>query len=50
MTMNKSLQQRDDIDKQYLWRKEGGRGLTGIEDSVGMRTWRRHKKAKKQHR
>ena len=30
----KSLTLRDDISRQYLSRKEGGRGLTCIEDSV----------------
>ena len=34
MTMNKALHPRDDVDRLYLSRKEGGRGLAGIEDSV----------------
>ena len=34
MTMHKALHPRDDIDRQYVSRKEGGRGLAGIEDNV----------------
>ena len=34
MTMHKALHQRDGIDRLYVSRKEGGRGLTNIEDSV----------------
>ena len=34
MTMHKALPPRDDIDRLYVPRKEGGRGLTSIEDSV----------------
>ena len=34
MTMHKALHPRDDIDRLYVSRKEGGRGLTSIEDSV----------------
>ena len=34
MTMHKALHPRDDIDRQYLSRKEGGRGLATIENSV----------------
>ena len=34
MTMHKALHPRDDIDRQYVSRKEGGRGLARIEDSV----------------
>ena len=30
----KALHLRDDIDRLYVSRKEGGRGLTSIEDSV----------------
>ena len=32
--MHKALQPRDDVDRQYISRKEGGRGLASIEDSV----------------
>ena len=34
MTMHKALHHRDDVDSQYVSRKEGGRGLASIEDSV----------------
>ena len=34
MTMHKALHPRDDVDRLYVPRKEGGRRLTSIEDSV----------------
>ena len=34
MTINKALNPRDDVDRLYVPRKEGGRGLARIEDSV----------------
>ena len=34
MTLHKALHSRDDVDRLYVPRKEGGRGLTCIEDSV----------------
>ena len=34
MTMHKALDPRDDVDRQYVSRKEGGRGLASIKDSV----------------
>ena len=34
MTMLKALHPRNDVDRLYVSRKEGGRGLTSIEDSV----------------
>ena len=34
MTMHKALHPRDDIDRLYVSKKERGRGLTSIEDSV----------------
>ena len=34
MTMHKALHPRDDVDRQYVSRKEGGRGLASIENSV----------------
>ena len=34
MTMHKALHSRDDVDRLYVSRKEGGRGLASIEDSV----------------
>ena len=35
MTMHKALHRRDDVDRLYVSRKDGGRGLVSIEDSVG---------------
>ena len=32
--MHKVLHPRDDVDRLYVSRKEGGRGLASIEDSV----------------
>ena len=32
--MQKALHPRDDVDRLYVSRKEGGRGLSSIEDSV----------------
>ena len=34
MTMHKALHPKDYIDRLYVSRKVGGRGLTSIEDSV----------------
>ena len=34
MTMHKALHPRDDVDRLYVSRKEGGRGLASIEDRV----------------
>ena len=34
MTMHKVLHPRDDVERLYVPRKEGGRGLASIEDSV----------------
>ena len=34
MTMHKALHPRDDVDRLYVSRKEGGRGLVSIEDTV----------------
>ena len=34
MTMHKALHPRDDVDRLYVSRKDGGRGLASIEDSV----------------
>ena len=36
MTMHKALHPRDDIDRQYVSRKEGGKGFASIEDSVDV--------------
>ena len=32
--MHKALHPRDDVDRLYVPRKDGGRGLASIEDSV----------------
>ena len=34
MTMHKALHPRDNVDRLYVSRKEGRRGLASIEDSV----------------
>ena len=34
MTMHKALHPRDDVDRLYVSRKVGGRGLASIEDNV----------------
>ena len=34
MTMHKALHLRDNVDRLYVSREEGGRGLTSTEDSV----------------
>ena len=34
MTIHKALHPRDDVDRLYVSRKEGGRGLASIEDTV----------------
>ena len=34
MTMHKALDPRDDVDRLYVSRKQGGRGLASIEDTV----------------
>ena len=34
MTMHKALHSRDDVDRLYVSRREGGRGLASIENSL----------------
>ena len=34
MTMHEALHPRDDVDRLYVSRKKGRRGLTSVEDSV----------------
>ena len=34
MTIHKALHPRDDVDRLYVSRKEGGRRLANIEDSA----------------
>ena len=36
MTMHKALHPRDDVDRVYVSRKEGGRGLVSIKNSVDV--------------
>ena len=47
MTMQKALHPRDDVDRLYVSRKGGGRGLANIGDSINASIQRRrlHKKA-----
>ena len=40
MTMHTALHPRDDVDRLYVSRKEGGRGLASIEDRVDASTQR----------
>ena len=44
MTKNKALHPRDDVDRLYVSRKEGGRGLASIEESVDSSLHRNHKR------
>ena len=36
MSMSKAFHPKEDIDRLYVSRKEGGRGLASIEDSVDV--------------
>ena len=47
MTMHKALHPRDDVDRLYVSRKEGGRGLASIEDSVDASIQRQRRKTRK---
>ena len=38
MTMNKAIHPRDESEKLYVWRKEVGKELVSIEDSVDDKT------------
>ena len=38
MNMHKALHPRDDVDRLYVTRKEGGSGLASIEDSIDPTT------------
>ena len=40
MTMHKALHPRDDVDRLYVSKKEGGRGHVSIEDNVDASIWR----------
>ena len=46
MTMHKALPPRDDRDRLYVSRKEGGRGLANIEDCVETQDYTRKSKDK----
>ena len=46
MTMHKALPPRDDVDRLYVSRKEGERGLTSIEDSIDASTRRKNTKTR----
>ena len=50
MTMHKALHPRDDVDRLYVSRKEGGRGLASIEDSVDASIQRLNDYIEKQER
>ena len=36
MTMHKALHHRDEVERLYVSRKEGGRGIASIEDNVDV--------------
>ena len=40
MTMHKAWHPRDDVNRLYVLRKEGGKGLASIEDSIDASIWR----------
>ena len=50
MTMHKALHPKDDVDRLYVPRKEGGRGLASIEDSVDTSIQRLEDYIEKQER
>ena len=50
MTMHKALHPRDDVDRLYVSRKEGGRGLARIEDTVDASIQRREDHIEKHER
>ena len=50
MTMYKALHPRDDVDRLYVSRKEGGRELASIEDSVDASIQRLEDYIEKQER
>ena len=45
MRMHKALYLRDDVDRLYVSRKEGGRGFASIEDCINAK----NKKIRKLH-
>ena len=50
MTMHKALHPRDDFDRLYVSRKEGGRRLASIEDTVDASIQRLEDYIEKQER
>ena len=42
MTMHKALHPKDDVERLYVSRKEGGKGLVSNEDSVDASIRRLH--------
>ena len=50
MTMHKALLRRNDVDRLYVPRKEGGRGLTSIKDNVDVSIKRLEDNIEKQER
>ena len=50
MTMHKALHPRDVVDRLYVLRKEGGRGLVSIEDSADVSIQRLKDKIQKHDR
>ena len=50
MTMHKALHPRDDVDRLYVSRKEGGKGLASIEYNVDASIRRRKDYIKKNER
>ena len=50
MTMHKVLHPRDDVHRQYVSRKEGGKGLASIENSVDVSILRLEDYIKKHER
>ena len=50
MTMHKALHPRDLVDRLYVPRKEGGRGLSSIEDSVDTSIQRHEEYIEKHNR
>ena len=47
MTMYKALYPRDDVNRLYVSRKDGERGLASIEDSIDATTPGLHRKARR---
>ena len=50
MTKHKTLHSRDDVDRRYVSRKEGGIGLDSIEDNVDASIQRLDTTTRRLHR